>query len=70
MGVVHLQKKLSDLLIDAIKRTLPSIKKEIEDKLEKVRIFYYIMGAFQLKRGNPEFLLILFIWQSEPIKKF
>ncbi|CAB4416615.1 unnamed protein product [Rhizophagus irregularis] len=37
LGVEHLQKKLSDLLIDAIKRTLPSIKKEIEDKLEKIR---------------------------------
>ncbi|PKK67265.1 hypothetical protein RhiirC2_752015 [Rhizophagus irregularis] len=37
LGVDHLQKKLSDLLIDAIKRTLPSIKKEIEDKLEKIR---------------------------------
>ncbi|RIA95861.1 P-loop containing nucleoside triphosphate hydrolase protein [Glomus cerebriforme] len=37
LGVDHLQKKLSDLLIHAIKRNLPSIKKEIEDKLEKIQ---------------------------------
>ncbi|RIA95863.1 P-loop containing nucleoside triphosphate hydrolase protein [Glomus cerebriforme] len=36
LGVNHLQKKLSDLLIHAIKRTLPSIRKEIEDKLENI----------------------------------
>ncbi|RIA95858.1 Dynamin central region-domain-containing protein, partial [Glomus cerebriforme] len=36
LGVNHLQKKLSDLLIHAIKRTLPSIKKEVEEQLENV----------------------------------
>ncbi|CAI2165758.1 22_t:CDS:2 [Funneliformis geosporum] len=33
LGVTFLQEKLSELLIKAIKRNLPSIKKEVEDKL-------------------------------------